>query len=313
MPAAAAGGRSGYRYRVMAAIWQRDRETEPRSYLKEVVTHQWSLYGLLGALALGTLLAFPYGFKLAALPLLGFAAVEAIAALFLPSSAWFRHWVDAKNRRERREQARAHLLNEIRLRVAEDPLWALYDSLCERLISLHQMVYRNSLGEGDLERLEDATVDFLGLWLGRLTMLERLETMDEADLKRRLKALSAQLEVQESETNRKHLRQAKADLDRILTRRQRLVARQAAADAAMLALADTFDEIYQAVMTNPTSGELAGQLQEAVERLHIEEDLDLGLEDTIDVAALEQAETHYDDDHPHSAKPLRLRAREPRG
>jgi hypothetical protein len=138
--------------------------------------------------------------------------------------------------------------------------------------------------------------------------------MDEADLKRRLKALSAQLEVQESETNRKHLRQAKADLDRILTRRQRLVARQAAADAAMLALADTFDEIYQAVMTNPTSGELAGQLQEAVERLHIEEDLDLGLEDTLDVVALEQEKTPYDDDHRHrAAKPLRLRAREPRG
>lgn len=138
--------------------------------------------------------------------------------------------------------------------------------------------------------------------------------MDEADLKLRLNALSAQLEAQESETNRKHLRQARADLERILTHRQRLVARQAAADAAMLALADTFDEIYQAVMTNPTSGELAGQLQEAVERLHIEEDLDLGLEDTIDVAALEQEEPPHDDDHPHrTAKPLRLRAREPRG
>jgi hypothetical protein len=306
----------------MAAIWERNQGAEPVSYLREMLTHQLSLYGLLGSLALGTLLAFPYGFGVAAIPVLCFAACEAIAALFVPSSSFFRNQIDRKKRQERREQARAHLLHEIRRRVAEDPLWELYHSLCERLVSLRQIARnrKTSLTESDVERLDDATVDFLGLWLGRLTMMERLETIDESDLKAKLKAVSAQLEAIEAHANRRHLEQAKADLERILTRRERLLARQAAVEAATLALADAFDELYQAVMTNPTSGDIGRQLQESVERLHIEEDLDLDLEDNFEAGGstpgrgLRLKEPQHDRDQPgRTAKALRLRTREPRG
>ncbi len=301
----------------MAAIWERDQGAEPPSYLKEMVTHQYSLYGLLGSLALGTLLAFPFGFKVAALPVLCFVAFEAIAALFVPHSSFFRYQVDRKKRQERREQTCAHLINEIRKRVQDDPNWDLYYSLCERVVSLHAMARnrkaKTSLSSSDIERLEDATVDFLGLWLGRLSMNERLEALDEGALKDRLKAVSAQL-AEAQVHNRPPLMRAKTDLERILMRRERLMARQAAVEAAMLALADTFDEVYQAVMTNPNSGGVAQQLQQAVERLHIEEELDLGLDQDLEAEGLGLEEKNDDRDHAgRTAKALRLRAQEPRG
>src|SRR5918996_631315 len=283
----------------MAAIWERGQGAEPPSYLQEMVTHQYSLYGLLGSLALGTLLAFPFGFKIAVLPVLCFLASEAIAALFIPSSAFFRNWVDRKRRGERREQARAHLLEEIQRRVQKDPNWDLYYGLCKRLMSLRAMVRnrktQTSLSRSDIERLEDAAVDFLGLWLGCLTMNERLQALDEGVLETKLKAISAQL-AQAQAHNRPPLVRAKADLERVLMRRERLMARQAAVEAAMLALADTFDEVYQAVMTHPNSGDVAEQLQEAVERLHIEEDMDLGLDEAFE-EGLRLEEKNDDKDH----------------
>jgi hypothetical protein len=300
----------------MVAIWERDQGAEPVSYLKEMVTHQYSLYGLLGSLALGTLLAFPYGFGAAVIPLLCFVAGEAIAALFVPNSSLFRDRVDRKKRQERREQARAHLIAEIRRRVQDDPSWDLYYGMCERLASLRAMVRsrpKSSVSSSDIERLEDATVDFLGLWLGRLTMHERLEALDEGALEVRLKAVSAQLAEAQAH-NRPPLMRAKTDLERILMRRERLMARQTAVEAAMLALADTFNEIYQGVMTRLDSGDIAQQLQEAVERLHIEEDLDLGLDQDLEAEGLRREEINDDRDHAgRAAKALRLRAQEPRG
>lgn len=295
------------------AIWEREQGAEPISYVKEMLTSQTSLHGFLGALATGTLLAFPYGFGVAAIPVLCFTAALGIAAMFVPNSARFRHKIDRAKRAERRAEARAHLIDEIRWRAPEDPLWELYDGLCQRVASLHRMARgrEGGLNGGDLERLDDATVDFLGLWLGRLTMTERLETLNERTLREKLGSITAQIEKNGEPANRKHLQQARADIERILTRRERLVARQAAVEAAQLSLADTFDEVYQGVMTNPTGGDIGRQLQEAVERLHIEEDLDLGVEEDLDTEGLVgEGQSHERDHARRVAAGLRLRARE---
>jgi hypothetical protein len=298
----------------VGAIWERDQGAEPVSYVKEMLTSQTSLNGFLGALATGTLLAFPYGFGVATIPVLCFSAALGIAAMFVPNSARFRHKIDRAKRAERRAEARAHLIDEIRRRVPEDPLWELYDGLCQRVASLYRMVRgrEGGLSTGDLERLDDATVDFLGLWLGRLTMTERLETVNERALREKLRSITAQLEKNGEPANRKHLQQARADIERILTRRERLVARQAAVEAAQLSLADTFDEVYQGVMTHPRGGDIGRQLQEAVERLHIEEDLDLGVEEELDTEGLVGEGQCNDRDHARRvAEGVRLRAREP--
>lgn len=295
------------------AIWEREQGAEPVSYVKEMLTSQTSLHGFLGALATGTLLAFPYGFGVATIPVLCFSAALGIAAMFVPNSARFRHKIDRAKRAERREQARAHLIDEIRRRAPEAPLWDLYDGLCQRVASLYRMATRGregGLSGGDLERLDDATVDFLGLWLGRLTMSERLETLNERALREKLRSITAQLEKNGEPANRKHLQQARADIERILIRRERLVARQAAVEAAQLSLADTFDEVYQGVMTNPTGGDIGRQLQEAVERLHIEEDLDLGVEEELEPEGVGEGQSHERDHARRAQAGLRLRARE---
>ena len=42
----------------------------------------------------------------------------------------------------------------------------------------------------------------------------------------------------------------------------------------MLSLPDTVEEIYQTLITTPAAGDARGQLQEAIERLRLEEELD---------------------------------------
>jgi hypothetical protein len=297
----------------MGSTWERDQEAEPVSYVWEMLTSQATLHAFLTSLAAGTLLAFPYGFRVAAIPVLCFAAATAIAALFAPNSARFRYRVDQAKRAEHREAARAHLIEEIQVRAPDDPLWSLYDGLCQRVASLRRMLGSRKVGlsSADIERLDDATVDFLGLWLGRLTMTERLDTLDERALRAKLTAIAAQLEDAGESANRKHLQQAQADIERILTRRERLVARHAAVEAAQLSLADTFDEIYQGVMTNPAGDDVGKQLQEAVDRLHIEEDLDLGVDEEIEAVAVAGGE-HGRDHARRVAGAVRLPAREPR-
>jgi len=298
----------------MPAVWERAQDQAPTSYVKEMLTSQASLNGLLGSMALGTLLAFPYGFGVATIPVLFFAAAEAVAALFVPNSPSFRSKIDRDKRKERRERARSHLVEALSERTVDDPLWSLYDSMLTRLDSLRHMVgTRNTtLSESDIERLDDATVDFLSLWLGRLAMTDRLEAIDEAAVRSKLKSIARQIDESSDSSNRRQLQQAKSDLERILTRRERLLARQAAVEAAQLSLADIFDEVYQGVMTNSTTGENSRDLQEAVERLHIEEDLDIGGDDAFSAEGIDFERTEEARNHPdRPTTNLRLRSRKP--
>ena len=93
---------------------------------------------------------------------------------------------------------------------------------------------------------------------------------------------SKRLEQVKSSAERQRLLKARADFDRALTRRSQLGARKAQIDAAMLVLADTFEEVYQNVMANPESANVGEQLQEAVERMHIEESLGEAIDEELD-------------------------------
>jgi len=265
-------------------IWERRQEEEAISYFKEMLSHPASQYGLLGALATGAVLSIPLGLGVGVIPLLLFAAGESIAALFVPNSPVFREMVDRKKRRESREKFRAHLTGKIEAKVGSDhPHWGVYNRMCERLASLLEIARNRetSLTAYDVERLDDATVDYLSLWLARLVMAERRGTFDDRGIQGRIDSIGRQMEKTSASLERKRLAKAMQDLQRVLRRRESLAARETAVEAAMLSMSDTFEEVYQRVMTDPTSTDVIDELHGAVERLGIEEELDFAVEEEI--------------------------------
>ena len=245
------------------------------SYLGEMLTSPTNVnIGLVSVIA-ATVLSFPFGLAGAALPLIAFGAGEAIAALFIPSSPTFRDKVDRRHRARQRQARIDHLSQEILERAGENHgNWETFDRLRERVGSVAQLLrHRNtSLEQHELEKLEDATADYLGLWLAELSMDERLDSADVRQLQRRAEELAKRIEG--GDADKRSLVKAKADLDELIQRHRRLASRKAAVDAALLSLPDTVEEIYQTLITTPAAGDARGQLQEAIERLRLEEELD---------------------------------------
>jgi hypothetical protein len=255
------------------------------SYLGEMIKHRYNMYGALTSLAAASVLSIPFGFGVALLPLLGYAAGTSIAALFVPTSRRFRDIVDRKKRSAAREAARTHLIGEIERRVDKGHhYWNSYHRLLERRDSLKQVAEQgdSAISLDDIERLDDTTVDFLGVWLGRIAISERERTFDDDDVKRRIKRIDAEIEEVKDEGNKRRLTKARADLKALLKRRREMRTREASAEAQMLSICDTFDELYQRIMAAPTSQEAASQLRMSVEHLNIEEELDHVLHEEVD-------------------------------
>lgn len=245
------------------------------SYLGQMLTHPTNVNAALVSVIAATALSFPFGLAGAALPLILFGAGEAIAALFIPSSPTFRAKVDRRFRAEQRDDRIGHLRDEIVQRAGEkDGNWETFARLRERVASVAELLRHRStsLEQHELEKLEDATADYLGLWLAQLSMEERLDSADLRQLQRRADELAKRIEGDDAD--RRSLVKAKADLDELIQRHRRLASRKAAVDAAMLSLPDTVEEIYQTLITTPATGDARGQLQEAIDRLRLEEELD---------------------------------------
>lgn len=254
----------------------RPREPEePPSYLWAMLTHPLNInLGLVSAAA-ASFLAIPFGLAGAVLPLLAFGAGEAIASMFVPSSATFRNKVDRQWKLRRRSMATEHLQREIARRARDkDPRWNVHARLRERIDSLGEMIRHRQSGiaERDIERLEDASVDYLGLWLADLSMVERQAQVNEPEIERRIAELGKRMEAGAADT--RSLQKARADLEELLIRHRRLASRKAAVEAALLSLPDAVEEIYHAVVTTPSAGEGGARLQEAIERLRLEEELE---------------------------------------
>jgi len=273
------------------SVWSRDKEKKT-SYVKEMVTSQPSFYGFFGSLAAGSVLAIPFGLGVAALPLLAYGAGTSIAAMFIPNHPAYRARVDARKRRQRREQARSHFEAEVQAKQRQhEPRWHTYQRMRERVSSLQEIAKsrRSNVSAGDIEQLEDATVNYLGMWLSLLGIEEWSQTANDRTLRRKLEQVDERLEQVKSSAERQRLLKARADFDRALTRRSQLGARKAQIDAAMLVLADTFEEVYQNVMANPESANVGEQLQEAVERMHIEESLGEAIDEELDELVTKRA------------------------
>jgi hypothetical protein len=266
-----------------SSIWDRGTAEEKPSYVKEMLFSQTNVNTVLACLAGSALLAIPLGLAGFAVPMVLVGAGEAIASLFVPSARTFREKVDRKYRCQRRELMAAHLRREITRRAEEsDPNWGVHQRLVERAKSLREMWMTHTsqtMTERDVERMEDASLDFLALWLANLSIYDRLKALNETDLQRRVAELRKRLE---REPENRSLEKAKDDIEELLSRRHRLIARRAGVEAALIALPDAVEEIYQAAFTSPAASDVGGRLQEAVDRLHVEEELEQSFKDELE-------------------------------
>lgn len=263
--------------------WDDKRGDEP-SYLKELLTHQYTLYGFLGSLAAGSILAIPYDIGLAALPLLGFTALTSLAALFVPGARPFRRWVDQRHHAQRRAATRAHLMRELLSRGgAEHPNWVVHARMEQRVASLRELAQQRSSAffEVEIERLDDATVDFLGLWLARISMGDRLAHLREQNLPEKLARTEQRLK-NAAPNDRRALEKACSDLERLIASQARIETHETALETALLAMSDALEEVFQGVVSNPASNEASTRLQEAVDRMRIEDDLGSALEEDLE-------------------------------
>jgi len=263
-------------------LQQGDSETGKPSYLKEMLFSSTNVNITVGTLALGSLLAIPLGVPGFALPLVALAAGESIAALFVPSSPQFRAWVDRRHRRARRDAVTRQLTEELHRRAGEHhENWDVYARLLERGVSLRRILKTRGsavISEREVERVEDATADYLSLWLAHLSIEARLEALADADLQARLADIDRKLT---RDAGNGSLLKARTDIAELISRRNRLISRRAAVEAAMISLPDAIEEIAHSALTSISSDDASRRLMEAVDRLRIEEDLEASVDDEL--------------------------------
>lgn len=266
---------------------------EDVSYVGELLGHPLSLSGLLTAITAGAVLSVGFGLAPAAIPILLYIGGQALIGLFLPSSPIFREYVNSKKRAEYREALRVHLQEQIGQRSQAFRLedWddlvryrQRYTQMRDRLAQLLRLAGggRSGLSASDLERLDDATVDYLRLIYSRILLYERLNAEDSGSIERQIADIQYQLQQEHTGVDRKRLEQAHSDLTRMLDRRAGLPAKDAATAAQLITMSEAFEEIYHRVTTDPTSEGVGEFLREATERLTIEEELAMSVDDEME-------------------------------
>lgn len=257
-----------------------NNELQKPSYLWAMLSHPLNVNIALSTLALSTVLSIPYGLAGFSLPLLFFGAGEMIASMFIPASAIFKRNVDRAFSKRLRDKTTRHLSQEIDKLVDKDRHgWQVHQQMLSRIESLHDLSQARPgiISETDYERLSNSCTDFLSLWLAKLIIEARQDTVDENDVEKRIVSLAKKIEGDAVDS--KSLKKAKADLEELLLRHRRLASRKSAVEAAMLSLPDAVEEIYHAVVTMPSSSQGDSRLQDAIDRLRVQEDIDSDIND----------------------------------
>lgn len=256
-------------------------EEKQPSYLEEMLKSQTNVYAFLTSLAAGAALSIPFGPGLALVPLVAFAAGEALAALYVPSMPGFRAKVDKRWRDRARQAARWQLLDEIRKRTegrrTHYGSLDAYNRMVERVQSLYRFAGQHSgrLSLRDVERLDDSTLDYLGIWLSALVIDDRASAVNLEEITRRIRELDR--DIQAGGADVRPLEKARADYLGLQARHRRMINRKRSIEAAMLSMPDQVEEIYQSIVSAPTSSGLDSRLEESIARLSLEEDIEAEL------------------------------------
>ncbi len=278
-------------------------EDKRPSYVRELLTSQGNLYAGLGTLAAATVLSIPFGFGIGAIPLLVFAAGEIIAGLYVPSSITFRDGVDRKWRSRERAATRARLLAEIDARASRGSTFqqtmSAYSRMADRVASLYSRAddAQSQLSSSDVERLDDATIDYLYRWLAALVMEERGEAIKPREILDRIALLDQEIATPKPGADLRQLQKARTEYLAILERHNRMQSRKRALDAAMLSMPDQLEEIYQTIMTAPLSEDIGSRLDESIAKLRLQEDIEAELAGDVDAVVPGISVTHQSVDN----------------
>lgn len=258
-------------------------EEKKPSYLGEMLTSQGNLYAGLGTLATATLLSIPFGFGIGAIPLVAFAAGEIIASMYIPASIAFRDRVDRKWRTRERLATRQRLLAEIDARAQRSSdfqqTMSAYSRMASRVASLYSRAddAQTRLSSRDVERLDDATIEYLYICLASLVMDERGDAIKPREILERIAQLDQEIATPKPGADLRQLQKARIEYLAILERHHRMLSRKRALDAAMLSMPDQLEEIYQTIMTTPLSEDVGSRLEESITKLRLQEDIEAEL------------------------------------
>ncbi len=255
-------------------------EEQKPPYLREWLTSQGNVYVFLGATAAAAVLSIPFGFGIGALPLIAFAAGEAIASMFIPASLTFREKVDRKYRQRAREAARQHLLDEIGRRTQGgkqfDKTLDIFEQMQQRIDSLYRLAgdYGSQFSERDIDKLDEASMDYLYARLALLVIEDRAASVDLKQIDERVRVIDRDLTAPPAGADIRQLQKARADYQALAARHRRMLSRKTALEAAVLSMPDQMEEIYQMVVAAPRSHELGVKLTEAVGNLRLREEIE---------------------------------------
>lgn len=245
------------------------------SYLGAFLKHPINQVAWLAVGCAAIFASIPLGWAgLALVGVIGIGA-EALAALAIPGLPSFKAWVEREQQQQARELRRSQLLSELNSYGDANAL-ATYQQMCNRVQALYQTANdsRTTLTRVDVEKLDDLTVDYLGLCVVSLSLKGRKDPANEAVVLKRIAGLQAQLQSKGlAEDEERQLRSALAEYTEVMNRARRLAVRRSTLEATLLSMPDKMEEVYQLVITSPYSSDMGGKLEESLSRLRMAEEV----------------------------------------
>jgi hypothetical protein len=252
------------------------------SYLGAFLRHPANRMTLLAATCAAVFASIPYGWE--GLALVGVVALgtEVLAALGIPELPPFKAWVDRDHRRQSRAQRLNRLLDEL-ASLGDSSALSNYRHMVSRVQALYMTASdsRNTLTHEDVEKLEDLTVDYLGLSVVNLTLKQRKDRASEELVVNRIAGIQTQLQKPGlPDEEQRQLRGALAEYTEVMNRSRRLAVRRSALEATLVSMPDKMEEVYQLVITSPYSTDMGGKLEESLARLRIAEEVAAEFDDS---------------------------------
>jgi len=248
---------------------------EKPSYLGAFLRLSANRMAMLAATCAAVFASIPYGWE--GLALVGVVALgtEILAALAIPELPPFKAWVDREHRQQSRAQRQSRLLDEV-ASLGDSNSLANYRHMVGRVQALYMTASdsRTTLTRDDVEKLEDLTVDYLGLSVVNASLRQRKDRAGEDLVVNRIAGIQTQLQKPGlPDDEQRQLRNALAEYTEVMNRSRRLAVRRSALEATLTAMPDKMEEVYQLVITSPYSTDMGGKLEESLARLRIAEEV----------------------------------------
>ena len=242
---------------------------------------------LLAATCAAIFASIPYGWE--GLALVGVVALgsEVLAALGIPELPLFKAWVDREHRRQSRAQRQSRLLDEL-ASLGDAAALANYRHMISRVQALYMTASdtRTTLTSEDVEKLEDLTVDYLGLSVVNASLRQRKDRAGEELVVNRIAGIQTQLQKPGlPDDEQRQLRSALVEYTEVMNRSRRLAVRRSALEATLISMPDKMEEVYQLVITSPYSTDMGSKLEESLSRLRIAEEVAAEFDDVPTLSA----------------------------